>query len=81
MTADKILLKYGFDPGYSLYTPDQEYISIVDLLKEFASIKCEEQRRLCVNNAETEMIVWPTGNGADYVVNKDSILNAPMPEL
>lgn len=92
MTAEKILLKYGFDTNYALYTPDQGYMSIIDLMKEFAQIKCTEQRQMCAKNAKIvkeELSIRELENanyyGADYedkyIVDIESIINTPEPEF
>lgn len=70
-------------------TPD----NVIQLMQNYAKLKCEEQRRICAENAE--MIIEIIGedepisisgshyaNADDFIqLDKDSILNSPEPEI
>jgi hypothetical protein len=52
---------------------------IIEVMKEYARIKCAEQRKICAEYAEMDV------DDTDYmnlkmVIVKDSILNAPEPK-
>lgn len=54
--------------------------SIIDWLKEFARMKCEEQRKICADEA---YITNEYGSGGQLFdcVDKDSIINSPNPKM
>lgn len=53
---------------------------LIDLLQQFALLKCAEQREICAEYAE-RIDDSPEAYVTDYIVDKDSILNAPNPEM
>jgi len=63
---------------------DQDFydVDIENLLKKFAIEMCERQREICAE----QVIVGKKGafgiywHDSDVVVDKDSILNSPLPE-
>lgn len=58
------------------------YIELEDLLKEYARIKCKEQREICANSAIIgyEKLEHHPSAWNEYI-DKASILNAPEPEM
>lgn len=53
---------------------------LIDLLKEFALLKCAEQRMICSNSA-TMTNDYGSGGELCDVIDDDSIRNAPNPEM
>lgn len=56
------------------------YIELEDLLKEYARIKCKEQRIICSEHADADYNITQSGYTEVFVINS-SILNAPEPEM
>lgn len=63
------------------------FYELVEAMKEYARIKCEEQRKLCAENAGIK-ILWagqimntiPDVNpDINRIISDDSIINAPSP--
>lgn len=50
---------------------------IIEAMKEYASIKCAEQRQLCLDNAS---VSWENEDDG-YLLNSETILNAPEPPM
>ena len=50
-------------------------------LQNFADKVCELQRKECASHAETKVEKCYSIGGGYFVVDEDTILNAPMPEL
>lgn len=78
MTTEEFLL------GKELSPADLGNLKLWDDLilwiDEFARIKCKEQRELCFEHAET--LEYETDMGeTTSCIQKDSIINAPEPEL
>jgi hypothetical protein len=57
------------DNGMVIYRKD-----LSEYMEEFAKIKCEKQRLICFNQMKHHKF----GN---YIAKKESILNAPQPEM
>lgn len=60
--------------------------SIVNAMKEFAQLKCAEQRQICADNADADYNVTDyfdrvTGANIEVYVIKSSILDAKEPEI
>jgi hypothetical protein len=62
---------------YYLFTPEE--------FKTFCAQLCKEQLEIAANNARIKRIEtkfsFGGGRRVDYVLNKESILNVPMPEI
>jgi hypothetical protein len=84
-------------PQYPLGQIPEDWEQLVIVLKEFAKLKCAEQRQICADNAtlcwknESHPKDWPyfawnptgtkeNGDKATHV-DRNTILNAPEPEL
>jgi len=62
------------------YAEDVAVNKVKELLKEWKSDLCRQQREICAEEAETKDISH-TGSYESYdIVDKDSILSAPEPE-
>ncbi len=75
MTAEEFLINNANDISYEegvMFAADVT----PQMLKEFVKIKCKEQRRICYENAEIDTYDWDR-----HRIDKDSILNAPEPEI
>lgn len=86
MTAEEFLNS----PQYPLGQVPEDWEQLVIVLKEFTKLKCAEQRVNCNINAKVGHSYgnkqYETDDVFDvrehtFYVDKDSILNAPEPEL
>lgn len=91
MTAKEFIeSKYPYTIVDALVFEDLE---LEDILKEFAKLKCQEQRKICAENAMVnkqgqspmyvQVLSAPDTIYADieFQVDKDSVINSPQPEM
>lgn len=70
--------KIELEPKEGEITLNFEYI--YEAAVEFAKIACEEQKKICAENAELigeEPCIFSHCECKDYSIDKDSILNSP----
>lgn len=71
MTRKEVLDKICNDP--ESFKEEQWPGFILAAMKEYASIKCAQQRQLCLDNASVN---WENEDDG-YLLNSETILNAP----
>jgi spore coat polysaccharide biosynthesis predicted glycosyltransferase SpsG len=71
MTAEEYIDKYGYG---ELVNYDLD--SIINLMRDFARLKCEEQRELCAKEIKRNAVIFDI-----LGINQETILNSPEPEI
>ena len=67
---DQAFEEAGIRKGWT----DESKEAVMEAMKIFAEAKCNEQRQICFDTTVHAKFGW-------YKAKKDSILNAPTPEL
>lgn len=49
-------------------------------MKNYAIVMCQKQKEICAEEAETKDLSGPHQYEAYFVIDKDSILNSPLPK-
>jgi spore coat polysaccharide biosynthesis predicted glycosyltransferase SpsG len=49
---------------------------LIDMLQDFARLKCEEQRELCAKEIKRNAVIFDI-----LGINQETILNSPEPEI
>jgi hypothetical protein len=72
MTVGEFIANKEVEKGYLLADTTEDLKNLVDILKEFAELKCKELLEIVAEKAEVRLGI----SSCNYVVDKDSILNA-----
>lgn len=91
MTTQDFIEKYGHGELYTSYgvkNKDGAFVPVVDIktairaIKEIVKLKCAEQRQICANEAKIQYEKDDRHPSHWFEsIDKDSILNAPEPEI
>jgi hypothetical protein len=72
---DALIAEYLYDD-----INDCELDELLNIMMEYAKLMCEKQKDICAEEAETKDLSGPHQYEAYFVIDKDSILNSPLPK-
>lgn len=89
---DEVAVANGYESWYDTYSDMISYHEREKLTDEFAKLytlqiaeaACKEQRELCAENSNMNIFTYKNDHGfneEDLSLNKDSIINAPQPDI
>lgn len=72
------------DNGWPYEITEQQFEDLKEFIKRIVVIKCKEQRKICADNADADYNFIGNRDENSHIevyVLKESILNAPEPEM
>jgi hypothetical protein len=76
MKVEEFITNKEVEKGYLLADTTEDLKNLVDILKEFAELKCKELLEIVAEKAELDYEKYDNYDAQSCEINKDSILNA-----